>query len=190
MNNANLTDKSCTTQYFPAGCPTGEWMPEELHAYAQSQHQAILDDEQKLAVKYWRLGQALNFLRKNFNHGQWEQLLKGMNIDKTKASRARAIANTFAKEDEVAGLTVKQAYERRVRKKRKPSENKPDRNEEHHNLSRFLDRAIKTADGFIDYAGFAEQDEAAELLPAVDEAIAKLEQIRQLLRQQASQNAC
>ena len=43
-------------QHLRTGCPNNEWSPEELHAYAQSQYQAILDDERKLAVKYWRLG--------------------------------------------------------------------------------------------------------------------------------------
>jgi hypothetical protein len=38
---------------------------------------------------------------------------------------------------------------------------------------------------FVDEAGFAEEAEAMALLPAIEAAMQKLEQIRVLLRQQA-----
>ena len=88
MKNRTSATKSCTTQHFPTGAPSNEWTPEQLHVYAQSQHQTILDDKKTLAVKYWRLGLALNLLRNNFDHGQWERMLNTLNIGKTKASRA------------------------------------------------------------------------------------------------------
>ncbi len=189
MDDKNLNDKSCTTQHFPTGYPTSEWTPQELGVYAQAQHHAILDDERKLAVKYWRLGLALNLLRKTFDHGQWSRLLDAINVEKTKASRARAIARTFTKEEDVAGMTVKEAYDRRARKQRKQhsTEDKcevsPDR------LGRFLDHVAKTAELFIDAAGFTEEAQAMVLLPAAGEAIAKLEQIRKHLRRQAGGDA-
>lgn len=187
MDITNPRDKCCTPQHFPTGHPTIEWTPEELSAYAQAQHHGIMDDELKLSVKYWRLGLALNLLRKNFDRGQWERLLGEMNIEKTKASRARAIARTFEREEDVAGLTVKQAYEKRVRKQRKPASYEDKRAVGPDRLGRFLDHVVKTAELFIDDAGFAEEAQATILLPAVDEAISKLEHIRGLLAASSTQ---
>jgi hypothetical protein len=185
MDHESPPDESCTPQHFTTRCPTNEWLPEQLCTYAQAQHQAILDDERHLAVKYWRLGRALDLLRRSFNHGQWAQLLTQLDIEKTKASRARAIARTFEKEDELAGLTVKQAYDKRPRKLRKPAPEQSKPKQETGKLGRFLDHVTKTADLFVDEAGFAEEAEAMALLPAIEAAMQKLEQIRVLLRQQA-----
>jgi hypothetical protein len=70
-------DKRCTVQRFPVGPPSPEWSREQLLAYVEVQHQVILDNERLLALNYWRLGKALEVLRKTFGHGQWEQFLKG-----------------------------------------------------------------------------------------------------------------
>lgn len=148
MNATMPNDKSCTTQHFPSGCPSPEWTPQELVAYALSQHEAILDDERGLAIKYWRLGVSLNLLRKNFDHGQWERQLKELNIEKTKACRARTIASTFDTEAEVAGLTVKEAYDQRVRKTRDNSKASVAQDEDSRKLSHFLESVTKTADVF------------------------------------------
>jgi hypothetical protein len=187
MEETNPRGKCCTPQHFPTGYPTTEWTPEELSAYAQAQHHAILDDERKLAAKYWRLGMALNLLRNNFDHGQWQRLLSEWNIEKTKASRARAIARTFQKEEELAGLTVRQAYDKRVRKQRKSRSKEDRRAVGSDRLGRFLDHVAKTAEYFIDDAGFAEEAQATILLPAVDEAISKLVHIRDLLAASSTQ---
>ncbi len=103
MGNADSPDKCCTPQHFPTGYPTAEWLPEELGTYAQAEHHAILDDARKLAARYWRLGLALNLLRANFDHGHWERLLRDLNIEKSKASRARAIGRTFQREEDLEG---------------------------------------------------------------------------------------
>jgi hypothetical protein len=181
--------KSCTTQHYSlADYPTSEWLPEQLTAYAQAQNQSILDDEQKLAVRYWRLGLALNLLRKNFHHGQWEQFLGWSRIEKTKASRAMAIARTFRQEQDLAGLTVKDADGRRARRDSQPIPTSADRPKKVSKIGRFLDHVAKTAELVTDEAGFAEAGEAVTLLPMVDQAIEKLEQIRDLLREQAGEN--
>lgn len=176
-----MYDKCCTPQHLPTGHPTAEWLPEELGAYAQAQHQAILDDERQLAVKYWRLGLALNLLRKNFDHGQWERLLHALNIEKSKASRARAIGRTFGKEEDLEGLTVTQAYDKRIRKQRESRSNGIQHTVASAPLGRFLEHVAQTAERFIDDAGFAEKAEATVLLPSVNAAIGKLECIRDLL---------
>lgn len=182
MDDASLPDKCCTPQHFPTGCPNVEWTAEQLQNYAQSQHQAICDDERALAVKYWRLGTALNLLRTDCRHGQWEQLLRTLGIDKTRASRARAIARTFADESELAGLTVQEAYARRHRKQPTDSSSQSDATLK---LQRMLDRVAKTANAFMDCARFAEPHEVAELLPALDGSIAELDRLRSLLHEQS-----
>lgn len=175
-------DKSCTTQLFPSGPPTLEWLPEQLMAYVQAQHQVILANECMLAVVYWRLGKALDALRKTFNHGQWEHFLKEASLHKSKVSRARAIAKAFASEEQLAGMTVREAYARRPRKDRPPTTPAASGNQAHSDqFARFLEHVDRLAEPFIDDAGFARADQAAALLPSVEQVIAKFDKIRVLL---------
>jgi hypothetical protein len=185
MDERQPDEKSCTVQHFVTGCPDVEWTIEELSVYAQAQHEALIEDEQKLTVRYWRLGVALNLLRRNFDRGQWERLLCNLRIEKTKASRARSIARTFATEKDVAGLTVRQAYDKRVRKRR-PANSGRSPPSELREFDQLLAYVVKTADELVDTAGFAAAADAVARLPAVDAAIAKLEQVRTYLRQQAN----
>jgi len=71
-------------------------------------------------VLYWRLGQALNLARSHSSRGEWASFLDDLGIEKTRASRARAIQSAFATEEAVAGLTVEQAYAQR-KSKSKPA---------------------------------------------------------------------
>lgn len=178
--------KSCTPQPFPLGPPSSEWFPEQLMAYVQVQHQVILDQERVLAINYWRLGKALEVLRKTFNHGQWGQFLKTSKIHKSKVSRARAIARAFAKEEDLAGLSVQRAYDQRPRKHLPPESAPPqDGPAEPARFASFLDHVNDLADPFVDDAGFADADKAMMLLPAVERVIEKFERIRRLLLEQA-----
>ena len=107
-------EKSCgSPQLLPGSEPNNEWLPEQLGIYAQAQYQQIVDNETYLSLPYWRLGHALEIAKKSFGHGQWEQYLKSLGIDPTRASKARAIYRTFACENDVAHLTVEAAYARR-----------------------------------------------------------------------------
>jgi hypothetical protein len=184
MDHEACPDKSCTPQHFTSGCPTNEWTPEQLSTYAQAQHEAILDGERHLTVAYWRLGMALNLLRRNYNYGQWARLLTALSIEKTKASRARTIARSFGRENDLAGLTVKQALDRRAKGERKPAAGQSGLKKSC-KLGQFLDHVTRTAELLIDEAGFAASCEAAVMLPVVDAALDKLVRIRGLLRQQA-----
>ncbi|MBW3597265.1 MAG: hypothetical protein KY475_08325 [Planctomycetes bacterium] len=180
----------CTVQHLAAGRPSNEWTPEQLAAYAQVQHGAIIEGEQHLAVRYWRLGVAIELLRRNFTHGQWELVLARLQIEKTRASRARAIARTFSEEEQLAGLTLKEAYERRVRQRASTAAARSTKERSGVlRLERFLAQVAATAESLIDDAGFAEAKEAAALLSVVDAALAKLEQVRELLRKQADSMA-
>ncbi len=184
MTSKALPTKCCEVQLLPDGPPSREWTPEQLLAYARAQNEAINDDECKLAVRYWRLGSALNLLRPNFQHGQWEHALKRLGIHKSTASRAKAIACTFASEAEVAGLTATAAYEQRVRKRRKGTTNSSTR-KARSPLRRFLSSICETADKLIDDAAFMDRNEANELLPAVRVAIRRLQTIHAWLDKQA-----
>ncbi len=171
MDNTN-PNKSCTLQHLTTG-PNGEWNAEELAAYVYAVNLGIREDDEKLALRYWRLGVALSLLQNLVNHGQWEQLLANLQIEKTRAFRARKIARKFKKESHLAGLTLSKALENRSVKGPGGSSK-----EESNDLGDFLDHVSKTAEFFIDDAGFVEESGATGLLPAADVAIAKLEQIR------------
>jgi hypothetical protein len=120
MNNKPQNTKSCGPQLLPSGYPNTDWNSKQLQNFSRQQNQEILGQEQSLAIVYWRLGTALNLLREDYRHGQWTQELESLGIDKTRASKARAIANTFASEDELANLTVDEAYGKRQRQQRSP----------------------------------------------------------------------
>ena len=179
MDTATAATRSCTPQLLLGDGPAGEWTLEQLQDYARSLHQAIVSEETSLSLKYWRLGTALNLLRKNFNHGQWQQLLVKLGIDKTRASRARAIARTFASKAELAGLTVQEAYERRRRKRVTTSANG---NESVCKLQRLLDRVAKITKGLTDLEDIEEPE---ALLPTLDASIGNLERLRDMLRRRS-----
>jgi hypothetical protein len=186
MNDLPTDDKSFGPQLFPGGEPNPEWGVDELGCYARVQHQAIEDGERLLAPSYWRLGLALNLARRQFEHRQWGKYIEQLGINKARASRARAIHRTFEKIGDVVGLTVEEAYDRRERKQRKQRGGQSRETDEQQALAAFLDNVSQKADFFIDVAGFAEPMDAISLLPAVKEAIERLERIRDLLAQQST----
>ena len=179
-------DKSCTTQHFPIGPPNSEWFPEQIMAYIQVQYQVILDNECMLAVNYWRLGKATEALRKTFSHGQWEQFLKTAKLHKSKVS-APGDRAAFEKEDDLVGLTIQEAYNHRSRTQQASAE--PPAGESRADSVRFagfLDHVSRLADPFIDDAAFANASQAAALLPALEQVLAKFERIHELLVGQTS----
>ena len=188
MDNDPPDDKRCTEQHFQYGGPTAEWLPEQLIAYVHALKAAIDDDERGLAIKYWRMGIALNLLRRSFNRGHWERFLIGAKLDKTKASRARAIARTFEKESDLAGLTVRDAYGKRARKPHPQAPATATRSKQPR-LARFFQTVAREADALADEAGFAEQAAAAELLSAAEAALVNVQRLRDLLLLQAGGQA-
>ena len=155
-------------------------------AYVQVQYQVILDSERGLAGNYWRLGKALDALRKTFGHGQWEQFFKTAKLDKLKVFRARAIARTFAREDDLTGLTARQAYDRRVRKHpAAPAPPAANAQAGAAGFVQFLEHVDRLAEPFVDAAGFESSGDAATLLPIAEQILAKFQMIRTLLLQQA-----
>jgi hypothetical protein len=183
------SEKGCGSPQLLPGCePNNQWLPEQLGTYAQTQYQQILDGETHLTRPYWRLGHALEIAKKSFGHGQWEHYLQSLGIDPTRASKARAIYRTFAREDDVAHLTVEAAYAQRC--KRQPT-TPPAKSEVagskksvrglRTSISKIADRAGTVVHG----AAFATAAEATILIPAVRKAIRDLETLLKYLEEQA-----
>jgi hypothetical protein len=185
--------RSCGPQLLPEGQPNNEWGLDQLSVYAQLQYRQIIDGETGLARCYWRLGHVLILAKNAFGHGQWTRYLHELRIDKTRATRARAIRRTFADEEQVAQLTVEDAYAQRERKRsakagsEEPSEEKTPVPKDVQGLRRSVSRIAKQAGTVIHDAAFAEREEAVILIPAVRKAIRELQQLLQFLEQQADE---
>jgi hypothetical protein len=154
------------------------------------QYRQILDGEKLLAPAYWRLGHALVLAKEAFRHGKWSQHLKDLGIDKTRASRARAIYRTFDKDEDVSGLTVEQAYAKRKRRQSTKPEESADgtapAGEDVQRLRKSVSSIGKRTEDVIHDAAFAAPEEAVILIPAVRKAIRQLEELLGYLEKQAA----
>jgi hypothetical protein len=175
MTEPETAPKSCGPQPLPTGSPCAEWTTDELLDYSNAQNQAILDEERTLAVAYWRLGRALNLLREDCQYGQWAQLLERLGIDKTRASKARAIARTFDDERQLAGLTIEEAYQRRRRNEPLDMTNGQAATLK---LCRLLVQVATAANGFLESMEDAELETINEVQTLLDRGIADLERVR------------
>jgi hypothetical protein len=90
--------------------PSHAWNEARLSAYATAIHAEIVEKELPLAPAYWRLGMALDLMRKKYPRGTWAAQLGALGVDKTRACKARKIFKNFRSEAELANLTVDQAY--------------------------------------------------------------------------------
>jgi len=185
MDDQQAQEKSCGLQLL-TDQPSHSWDLDQLSRYAQEQHQMIVDGEKRLAPTYWRLGQALSLARKQFHRGQWDKFLKSLDIERTRAARARAIFNTFSTAQEVEGKSVEEAYGRRTRRQKNTA---PDASSKSRKckgaLRTFLNRVPNEAEALVDVAAHTEPTEARRLLVAVEKAIQRLEQIRDQLQKHA-----
>jgi hypothetical protein len=182
--------KSCGPQLFGGGEPNDEWGLEELNTYAQMQYRQILDGEKLLAPAYWRLGHALVLAKKAFKNGKWTQHLKDLGIDKTRASKARAIFGAFDKVEDVITLTVEEAYARRKRKRAAEQGEGADGSvrprQDVKRLRNSVSKIAKRTETVIDDAAFVLAKEAVILIPAVRKAIGRLKELLKFLQQQAA----
>ena len=182
--------KSCGPQLFNDGEPNNEWGLDELSLYAQMQHRQIIDGEKLLTPSYWRLGHALVLAKQALNHGQWARYLRELGIDKTRACRARAIYRTFAKEEELGGLTVEQAYARRESQQpAKPDKERDSAAEAKNDVQRLRNSVsliAQQAEEVIHDAAFASREEAVILIPAVRHVVDRLQEVLKFLEEQAT----
>jgi len=66
---------------------------------------------------YWDLGAALRRMKELCRHGDWEKKLSRMGIERTRATKAMAIKETFTQRNDCEQLPVEKAYAMRKRKK-------------------------------------------------------------------------
>ncbi|QDU94469.1 hypothetical protein [Lignipirellula cremea] len=181
--------KGCGPQPFRSGNPNNEWGIDELSFYAQIQFGQILEGERLLTPSYWRLGNALALAKKSLHRGQWAQYLAALGIDKTRASKARAIHRTFPEAGDVVDLTVEEAYDRRQRPATTASTHRGEQSnlqKDSHRLRHTVSKIATRSREAIHDAAFAAPAEAVLLIPAVRKAIQELEQLLSHLVQQAA----
>jgi len=184
--NRNQTHKSCDAKHMAESEPNSDWELDQLSNYAQEQHSQILDGERRLTPTYWRLGCALILARKACKHGKWGEHLESLGIDRSRASKARAIFRTFDNVADVGELTVQEAYDLRD-SKRTGADAATKRT-----LARFrksLDRVAERTSGVLEEAIPMAPKDAENLLPAVRGAIAKLEELVQSLEIPVNESA-
>ena len=59
------------------------------------------------------MGMALSLIRGNYAQGEWDSWLATVQINKTRASKARAIYNSFSTIEALGNLSIEEAYARR-----------------------------------------------------------------------------
>ncbi|MEQ8786071.1 MAG: hypothetical protein RIC55_07215 [Pirellulaceae bacterium] len=173
----NRSEKSCGPQPLADELPADVWTLDRLGEFAAIEHRAIVHDEITLAPRYWRLGLALHLARKLIRHGMWQHFLRAHGIDKTRASKARAIYGAFESADELDGLTVEEAYSRRRRPRNRHAKEGLEL-DSLQKLSAFLRNLCDVIETAEAEAQLASPESAAELLNILPQAFLALEQIR------------
>lgn len=186
MNIQQPDGKSCEPQLLDEQ-PNEAWDVERLGAFAQVRHHEIETDERSLARAYWWLGLALNLARRQFSHGQWARFLEELGIEKTRASKARAIQRSFETEDSVEGLSVQEAYRNRKRSSRKSGPRKKRRKttnkDERVCIVDWLRDVCQQVDVFLEEVSTDDTEDAASVLPAIDMAVEELNRLRNQIQQ-------
>lgn len=186
MKDGKQTEKSCGTQPFLTQAPSHQWGVDRLGQYAQQQHQVIVDGEKRIAPAYWRLGHSLTLARKQFARGHWSRFLKQWGIDKTRASKARAIFRTFSTEGHVEGKSVEEAYAERPRRQVHAHRRQAKLPAKVTSKVELVKRFSQDVAALVKHADAADPYEARELLVTVTHAIVQLEELEKELRQRAA----
>lgn len=181
------TAECCPAQHCGHANVVSNWARTDWEHYAQERHREILAREEKLSAVYWQLGRALSVIRKDFTYGQWCRYLDQLGIDRPHASKATAIFRSFSAVEQVAELSVAQAYA--ARRNPNPasaaegnvaavagSPSPPPQ------LEKFLTRCSKQAKTQCDQLPSLSADAARHLLPLVIDALERLEGLRRRLQ--------
>jgi hypothetical protein len=183
-------EKSFVAKLFSPEEPDHSWGVEELGAYAKAQHEAIVHGEQSLTHLYWRLGNALELARRQFDRGQWGKYLESLGLNKTRVSKARAIFRRFGTPEAIGDLGVEEAYAERQRRQvharsrpkspgadereSEQSDVSPVKEETADDLEAFLNQISARADQLLDVAAFADQTRRRTLFPLYQAASERL----------------
>lgn len=119
MSWQNESQKDCGPQPFPGAKLSHATPLEQLGVLAQEVHAELIAGERAATPGYWRLGQILSLAKKQVERGRWADYLASLKIEKTRASKSRAIFRTYSSPKQLEGLSVSEAYEQRVRTARK-----------------------------------------------------------------------
>lgn len=98
--------------------PDGSWDVNSLTRCAESHHRFIDTIETLLTPSYWFLGRALELLHAKLTVRQFRQFLHDHGIHKVRASKARAIARFYPTPEELAGVSVHDAYQAAIKNRR------------------------------------------------------------------------
>ena len=152
---------------------TSEWAETRVIAEARRLNAGIVASETSVTVDYWYLGRALNVLRENARHGDWESLLSELGIEKTRAYRSRRIAKLFDSPHQLDGLTVQQACLSHTERKSRSSNEKP----LVVRLIRSLETSAKLCQQFDQDTDLIEEDSLGPLQEATLICLASLQSI-------------
>ena len=125
---------------------------------------------------------ALNLARKQFGRGQWTSYLESLGIERTRASKARAIFRTFTTVDQVVGLAVEEAYSQRCRSQPKQLRNDDPSTSQLHACLEHVRREVEC---LLDETVALTRGEARKLLPTALQTIHRLLELELRLRKQA-----
>lgn len=178
MIGASSNDESCG----PQQPPSENWNADQLGRYAQSQNEDINAGERYLTPSYWRLGQALHLARTKVKNG-WGEFLETWGIDKTRASKARAIYKTFGDPDKVSEMSVEQAYDKRERRVVRPRKAVGTKSGLEHppSLTEFVLEIRKWAGLLLDKAAVITEMRAQALLPEITAAVTELKRLEETI---------
>ncbi len=200
MDTSSIDIKGCPSQ-TSSPTPDESWGVDDLGRHAQSIDRAISDGEQSLTPHYWNLGLTLGLARCQFGYRQWGKFLSDLNIDPTRASKARAIHETFASAEQVSTLSVKEAYQQRKRKRRsstRPTDKKVAAASASESALAVIDPPANLVQFFVELCRMVElyqfkaesatAEEAAVYLSALDTAAGELAKLRAVLSRKAAPN--
>jgi hypothetical protein len=98
--------------------PDDAWDMDELGRCAEFHHRFIHKTETLLTPSYWSLGRALELLHAKLTVRQFRQFRYDHGIHKVRASKARAIARFYPTPEELAGISVHDAYQAAIKNRR------------------------------------------------------------------------
>ena len=110
---ASKSPKGGKKPFSVKGLPTPSWTEKQLAEGARYQWSQLQAAEKKAAVHVFRLGAALALLKPSLKkQRRWAKFLKEMKISEATAWRATELSNRAKTEDQVALLTITEAYEK------------------------------------------------------------------------------
>lgn len=200
MKKTNPTNASVGGPVCPLyPIPDKTWQPDKLKDYAKEQYRVIFGAETFVTPYYWRLGRAIELaydtLKLTRTHRK--QLLRDWDIDKVRASKARAIAQAYSSPEELATIPVHEAYaqivaKRREEKKQKQieqgqvatSQDQSPEKEEAQSVTSILVDVTGRLDRLFDDIAFdgLRDDDHDQVVDQINRAIAALENIKNSLK--------